>query len=356
MSETKKILVINPGSTSTKIALFNGLDQQQELEISHPADELANFKSNLEQLDYRFKTVEDAMQSWNISPTDLDAAIGRGGPLKPLEGGVYKVGENLISDLQSGKLVDHASILGGLIACRIAEKAGIPAYIADPVSVDEFEDIARISGHPDLPRISLSHALNIKAVVAQVAAENGKKPEEVNYVVAHLGGGFSIAAHRKGRQIDVNNANDAGPFSPERCGTLPLAGLMKMCFSGKYDLATLKKTLIGKSGLIGHLGTPDCREISKRIEAGDEKAKLVLEAMAYQIAKEIGAMATVMKGEVDAIVLTGGVANNKYVVSWIRERVEFIAPVIVKPGQNELKALAAHAVNALANPEIVKKY
>jgi butyrate kinase len=356
MSETKKILVINPGSTSTKIALFNGLEQQQELEISHPAEELANFKSNLEQLDYRFKTVENAMQSWNISPADLDAAIGRGGPLKPLEGGVYKVGESLINDLQSGKLVDHASILGGLIACRIAEKAGIPAYIADPVSVDEFEEIARISGHPELPRISLSHALNIKAVVAQVAAENGKKPDEVNYVVAHLGGGFSIAAHCKGRQIDVNNANDAGPFSPERCGTLPLAGLMKMCFSGKYDLKSLKKTLIGKSGLIGHLGTPDCREISKRIEAGDEKAKLVLEAMAYQIAKEIGAMSTVMKGKVDAIVLTGGVANNKYVVSWVKERVEFIAPVVVKPGQNELKALAAHAVNALTNPQIVKKY
>ncbi len=356
MSETKKILVINPGSTSTKIALFNGLEQQQELEISHPAEELANFKSNLEQLDYRFKTVENAMQSWNISPADLDAAIGRGGPLKPLEGGVYKVGESLINDLQSGKLVDHASILGGLIACRIAEKAGIPAYIADPVSVDEFEEIARISGHPELPRISLSHALNIKAVVAQVAAENGKKPDEVNYVVAHLGGGFSIAAHCKGRQIDVNNANDAGPFSPERCGTLPLAGLMKMCFSGKYDLKSLKKTLIGKSGLIGHLGTPDCREISKRIEAGDEKAKLVLEAMAYQIAKEIGAMSTVMKGKVDAIVLTGGVANNKYVVSWVKERVEFIAPVVVKPGQNELKALAAHAINALTNPQIVKKY
>lgn len=356
MSEKAKILVINPGSTSTKIALYHGLEQVNELEITHPAAELANFKSNLEQLDYRFSTVEKAMQEWKIAPTDLDAAIGRGGPLKPLEGGVYKVGENLIKDLQSGKLVDHASILGGLIACRVAEKAQIPAFIADPVSVDEFEDIARISGHPDLPRISLSHALNIKAVVAEVAAENGKKPEEVNYVVAHLGGGFSIAAHRKGRQIDVNNANDAGPFSPERCGTLPLAGLMKMCFSGKYDLRTLKKTLIGKSGLMGHLGTPDCREISKRIEAGDEKAKLVLEAMAYQIAKEIGAMATVMKGEVDAIVLTGGVAHNKYVVSWIKERVSFIAPVIVKPGQNELKALAAHASNALKKPEIVKNY
>lgn len=355
MSE-KKILVINPGSTSTKIALYNGTRQINELEITHPAQELARFKANLEQLDYRFATVVEAMKQWQIKPEDLAAAIGRGGPLKPLEGGVYRVGENLIKDLQSGKLVDHASILGGLIACRVAEKASIPAFIADPVSVDEFDDVARISGHPDIPRLSLSHALNIKAVVAEVAAENGKKPDEVDYIVAHLGGGISVAAHRHGRQVDVNNANDAGPFSPERCGTLPLAGLMKMCFSGKYDLPALKKTLVGKSGLLGHLGTPDCREISKRIEAGDAKARLVLEAMAYQIAKEIGAMATVLKGKVDAIVLTGGVANNQYVVSWIKERVSFIAPVIVKPGQNEMKALAAHATAALEKPEIVKNY
>lgn len=356
MSEKPKILVINPGSTSTKIAVFTGHELLHELEITHPAEELARFKSNLEQIDYRFETVLSAMKNWKLAPTELDAAIGRGGPLKPLKGGVYAVGENLLADLQSGKLVDHASILGGLIACRIAENGKIPAFIADPVSVDEFDDIARISGHPDLPRLSLSHALNIKAVVAEVASEAGKKPDQVNYVVAHLGGGISIAAHRQGRQVDVNNANDAGPFSPERCGTLPLAGLLKLCFSGKYDLPTLKKILVGKSGLLGHLGTPDCREISKKIEAGDEKARLVLEAMAYQIAKEIGAMATVLKGQVDAIILTGGVAHNPYVVNWVRERVSFIAPVIVKPGQNELKALAAHAVAALANPEIVREY
>jgi butyrate kinase len=356
MSDSKMILVINPGSTSTKIALFNGLEQEKELELSHSTEELGKFKTNLEQLDFRMNAVVNAMQDWGIKPADLSATIGRGGPLKPLEGGVYRVGESLMQDLQSGKLVDHASILGGLIACKIADDAHIPAYIADPVSVDEFEEIARISGFPELPRMSLSHALNIKAVVAEVAAEQNEKPENVNYIVAHLGGGISIAAHRKGRQIDVNNANDAGPFSPERCGTLPLTGLMKLCFSGKYDLPTLKKTLIGKGGLFAYLGTSDGREIIKRIEAGDSKAKLVLEAMAYQIAKEIGAMATVLKGEVDAIVLTGGVAHNPYVVSWVKERVSFIAPVIVKPGQNELKALAAHAVNALNNPTAVKNY
>lgn len=352
----KLILVINPGSTSTKIALFNGLDLLKEVDITHQADDLAGFASNLEQLDFRFAAVEKALTEWNCQPTELKAVIGRGGPLKPLSGGVYHVGASLMQDLQSGKLVDHASILGGLIACRVAESAGIPAYIADPVSVDEFEEIARISGWPELPRISLSHSLNIKAVVAEVAAESGRKPEEMNYIVAHLGGGFSIAAHQKGRQIDVNNANDAGPFSPERCGTLPLTGLLKLACSGKYTFGELKKKLIGKGGLVAYLGTSDCREVARRIDAGDEKARLILEAMAYQIAKEIGAMATVMKGRVDAIILTGGVAHNPKVVPWIKERVEFIAPVIVKPGQNELKALAAHACRALADASIVKEY
>ena len=352
----KLILVINPGSTSTKIALFNGLEPLKDVDITHQAPELAGFASNLEQLDYRYAAVEKALKDWNCNPKDLKAVIGRGGPLKPLSGGVYHVGESLMKDLQSGKLVDHASILGGLIACRVAADAGIPAYIADPVSVDEFDDIARISGWPGLPRLSLSHTLNIKAVVAEVAAENGKRPEDVNYIVAHLGGGFSVAAHRKGRQIDVNNANDAGPFSPERSGTLPLTGLLKMACSGKYQFNELKKMLIGKGGLVAHLGTSDCREVVKRIEAGDEKARLVLEAMAYQIAKEIGAMATVLKGQVDAVILTGGVANNPKVVPWIKERVEFIAPVIVKPGQNELKALAAHACRALADASVVKEY
>ncbi len=356
MTEKPLILVINPGSTSTKIALYKGEEPYKELDITHSAADLAGFGNNLEQLDFRFSAVEKALADWGCKPSDLKAAIGRGGPLKPLSGGVYHVGESLMSDLQSGKLVDHASILGGLIACRVAKTAKIPAFIADPVSVDEFDDIARISGYPEIPRISLSHALNIKSVVAEVAREDGKKPEDVNYIVAHLGGGISIAAHRKGRQVDVNNANDAGPFSPERCGTLPLGGLLKMAFSGKYTMNELKKQLVGKGGLVAHLGTSDCREVVKRIEAGDAKAKLVLEAMAYTIAKEIGAMATVLKGEIDAIILTGGIAQNPYVVRCITERVSFLAPVRMKPGQNELKALAAHACRALAEPAIVKEY
>jgi len=356
MNNKNLILVINPGSTSTKIALFNGLEQDKELELTHKESELANYKTNLEQLDFRFKTVEKAMKDWNTDISSLSAVIGRGGPLKPLSGGVYKVGQGLIDDLNSGKLVDHASILGGLIAFRIAESANIPAFIADPVSVDEFTEIARISGTPDLPRLSLSHALNIKAVVAEAANDIDKKPDEMNYIVAHLGGGISIASHEQGRLTDVNNANDGGPFSPERCGTLPITGLMKLCFSGKYTAKELKKKLIGKGGIYAYLGTSDVRDVIKMVDEKDEKATLILQAMAYQISKEIGAMATVMKGKVDGIILTGGVAYCEYLVNWVKERVSFIAPVILKPGQNELKALANHAVRALNDASIIQKY
>jgi len=329
---------------------------EKTAEITHSAEDLAKFKNNLEQIDFRTAAVSEAMKAWNIDPAELSAVIGRGGPLKPLAGGIYRVGEALMRDLKSGKLVDHASILGGIISYLLAKPLGIPAFIADPVSVDEFDDIARISGLPELPRISLSHALNIKAVVREAAKEAGKKPEEMNYIVAHIGGGISVAAHKKGRQVDVNNANDAGPFSPERVGTLPLGGLLKLCFSGKYKFEELKKKLIGKGGLMAHLGTSDIREIQKRIDGGDKQAELVLEAMAYQISKEIGAMATVMCGKVDGIILTGGGAFSPKLSGWIKERVSFIAPVILKPGQNEMKALAEHAFNALRNPEVVKDY
>ncbi|HNV69090.1 MAG TPA: butyrate kinase [Candidatus Ozemobacteraceae bacterium] len=350
------LLVINPGSTSTKVALFDGTQSRAEQEITHPGSELSKFSSNLEQLDFRLGEVRRALETWKIQPRDLQAVIGRGGPLKPMEGGVYRLGDALLNDLRSGKLVDHASILGGLLAYRIAGEAGIPAFIADPVSVDEFDDLARISGHPDLPRISLAHALNCKAVIREVARDQKRNPEDLNLIVAHLGGGISIVAHRQGRQIDVNNANDSGPFSPERAGTLPLTGLLKLACSGKHTLPELRKMLIGKGGLIAHLGTADVREVQKRIDSGDQKARLVLEAMAYTIAKEIGAMATVLKGKVDTIILTGGVAYSKTVTDWITERVQFIAPVVIKPGQNELKALAEHAVTALQNPSMVKDY
>jgi butyrate kinase len=350
------LLVINPGSTTTKIGLFSGTRELKTTEIVHPKQELSAFSRNLDQVDYRRKALSEALVAWEVAPRDLSAIIGRGGPLKPLEGGVYRVDEELVRILRSGNGVDHASILGGLLAYELASRVGIPAFFADPVSVDEFDDLARISGFPELPRISLGHALNIKAVVAEVAEELGKPAGELNLVVAHLGGGISIAANRRGRMVDLNNANDAGPFSPERAGTLPLTGLLKLCFSGKYSYEELRKKLIGQGGLLAHLGTADVRDVEKRIIAGDNKARLILEAMAYTIAKEIGAMAVVLAGKVDAIVLTGGIAYSERVTTWISERVRFIAPVILKPGQNELRALARHAVLGLNNPGIVKTY
>ena len=350
------VLVVNPGSTTTKIALYKGIDEIRSLEITHPVEELKRFQSNLEQLEFRQTAVEKALTDWLGRDEKLNAVIGRGGPLKPMESGVYRVGEALLSDLASGKLVDHASILGGLIAYEIAKKSGLPSFIADPVSVDEFDEVARISGIPELPRVSLSHALNIKAVVKEYSMDIGVPAAQLNLVVAHLGGGISIAAHRKGRLVDVNNANDAGPFSPERAGTLPLTGVVKLCYSGKFTAAEMKKHLIGNGGLMAHLKTSDAREVAKRIEQGDSNARVILEAMAYQIAKEIGAMATVMHGQVDAIILTGGLAYNDLVVEWVKARVSFIAPVVLKPGQNEMKALAAHAASALERPEIAKDY
>lgn len=356
MTASPRLLVINPGSTSTKISLYEGTDVRQTCDIDHDRAALAQFHTSLEQLEFRREALHKALADWNVEVSSLTAVIGRGCPLKPLEGGVYAVNDALINDIRNGHVTDHVSLLGAILAHEIAKEAGIPSFIADPVSVDEFDDIARISGWPDLPRHTLSHALNIKAVLREVATERAVQPEEMNAVVAHLGGGFSIAAIRSGRIVDVNNANDGGPFSPERAGTLPLTGLMKLCFSGKYTYDQLRKLLIGKGGLVAHLGTADVREVLKRIDAGDEKAKLVLQAMCYQISKEIGAMAAALCGKVDAIILTGGIVHNARVVDWIRERVGFIAPLVAKPGQNEMKALASHAVRALQDPAVVKEY
>ncbi len=356
MKKPLVILVINPGSTSTKIALYEDLKPSKQAEITHPVEDLKQFKKSYDQLDFRMAAIDRTLAEWGIAAKSLDAVIGRGGPLKPMESGVYHVGKRILEDCTEGKVTDHVSLLGGLLAFRISEKSGIPSFIADPVSVDEFDDVARISGLPEIPRISLVHALNIKAVIRQACEEARKDPSKMNFIVAHLGGGFSIAASREGRIVDVNNANDGGPFSPERVGTLPLGGLTKLCMSGKFTPQELKKKLIGNGGLVAHLGTGDVREVEKRIAGGDSKAALILEAMAYAIAKEIGAMASVLRGKVDGIILTGGVAYSARVVEWIRDRVSFIAPVIVNPGQNEMLALARHALGALADPKVVKEY
>jgi butyrate kinase len=282
--------------------------------------------------------------------------VARGGLLKSMPGGTYKVTDVMIEDLKIGIQGEHASNLGGIIARGIAEQEGIPALIVDPVASDELEDIARISGLPEVPRRSLVHALNIKAVARRAARDMGKGYTDFNFIIAHLGGGISIAPLNKGRIVDVNGADDGGPFSPERTGGLPVGELIKMCYSGKYTMPEMRKKILGKSGLVAYLGTNNARDVVKMIESGDKNADLIFDAMSYQIAKEIGSMAAVLKGEVDAIVLTGGIAYSELLCERIRKRVGFIAPVKIYPGEDEMLALAEGAVRILNGEEKAKIY
>ncbi|MBE3091223.1 MAG: butyrate kinase [Candidatus Atribacteria bacterium] len=352
----ENILVINPGSTSTKVAIFNQKGKEIFKEtISHSTEELSQFKSLLEQGPVRKKIILDTLKKKNIDSNSLRAIIGRGGVLKPLEAGTYEVNNKLINDLKNSP-IEHASNLGGIIAHEIAEEINIPAYIADPVSVDEFTDIARISGLKGIERKSLLHTLNIRASAFRYAKEQGKKFEESNLIVAHLGGGISIAPIEKGKIIDVNNANDGGPFSPERTGSLPNKALIHLCYSGEYSEKELYKLITYQGGLVSYLGTNDVREVMKKIEQGDKYAELIFEGMCYQIAKEIGAMAAVLKGKVEAIILTGGIAHNKILVNKIKDRTGWIAPVVVYPGEEEMKALAQAVIRVIDGVEKVKTY
>ena len=352
----ENILVINPGSTSTKIAIFNlkGKEISKEI-ISHFTEEVSQFKSLLEQGPVRKKIILDTLKKKNIDTDSLKAIIGRGGVLKPLKAGTYEVNNKLINDLKNSPR-EHASNLGGIIAHEIAEEIDVPAYIADPVSVDEFTDIARISGLKGIKRESLLHTLNIRANAFRYAKEQGKKFKELNLIVAHLGGGISIAPLEKGRIVDVNNANDGGPFSPERTGALPNKALIHLCYSGKYSEKELTKLITHQGGLVSYLGTNDVREVVKKMDQGDSYAKLVFEAMCYQIAKEIGAMATVLKGKVEAIILTGGIAHNEILVNRIKERAGWIAPVVVYPGEEEMKVLAQAVIRVINGVEKAKTY
>jgi len=357
MTENYRILVINPGSTSTKVALFDGSSPTFSNTIRHSDEDLSPFPNITSQYEFREEIILRMLKDNGISPESIDAVVGRGGLLYPLEGGTYEVNDLMKEHLLAGVLGEHASNLGGLISSAIADEIGVPAFIVDPVVVDEMDDIARISGHPILKRKSIFHALNHKAC-ARVAAEGmNKKYADVNMIVAHMGGGISIAAHKKGRVVDVNNAlNGDGPFTPERAGGLPVADLVKLCFSGKYAESEIQKMIKGKGGLVAYLGTNDVREIIVKIEAGDKKAKLVLDAMGYQIAKEIGLLATVLEGDVDAIVLSGGVAYSDYVVREIMRRTEWIAPVVIIPGEAEMEALAGGAIRVLKNEETANIY
>jgi len=358
MEENMKenILVINPGSTSTKIAIFNPEAEEITSEsITHSAEELSQFHSLLDQVPERKKIVLEVLKKHNIDLSSFKVVIGRGGILKPLSAGTYKVNDKLIDDLKNSP-IKHASNLGGIIANEIAKEISVDSYIADPISVDEFTDIARISGLKGIERKSLPHTLNIRADAFRYAKEQEKKFEELNLIVAHLGGGISIAPIEKGRIVDVDYAYDGGPFSPERTGSLPNAALIHLCYSGKYSEKELINLITHQGGLVSYLGTNDVKEVVKKIEQGDKYAELIFEAMCYQIAKEIGAMATVLKGKVEAIILTGGLAYNDILVNKIKERVEWIAPLVAYPGEEEMKALAEAVIRVINGEEKVKIY
>jgi butyrate kinase len=348
MKDKKTTLIINPGSTSTKIFVKN---------LSHSNEELDGFEKITDQYEFRSKIISTALAENNIAVSELSAVVGRGGLLKPIPGGTYEVCDNMVKDLKKGILGDHASNLGGILAYNIAKDANCKSFIVDPVVVDEMNDIARLSGNPNIPRISIFHALNQKSVARQAAKELGKKYENSNFIVAHMGGGISVGVHENGRVIDVNNGLDGdGPYTPERSGGLPAGGLVKLCFSGDFTQAEIKKQIKGAGGLVAYLGTNDAREVERRYKEGDPEAILIYSGMAYQIAKEIGLLATVVKGKVDAIVLTGGVAYDKDFTNLIKERVSFISDVMVYPGEHELEALRDGALRILNGEEEPKTY
>ncbi len=353
----KKVLAINPGSTSTKLAIYEDDTCIFKDSIKHDAEEISTFERIIDQYDYRKKAIMEALEKSDISINDFDAVVGRGGMLKPIEGGTYAVSDAMIDYIKKAPRGEHASNLGCVLAKEIADATKVPSYIVDPVAVDEMEDIARYTGMPEIRRDSLFHALNQKAVALKAAKDLGKPYKSLNLIVAHLGGGISVGAHRKGRVIDVNNALDGdGPMSPERSGQVPLGPLYKMIFKGEHTLKEIQKKNYGQGGLVAYLGTNDGQEIEQRIKQGDEHAKFVFSVMCYQIAKEIGSCATVLKGDVDAIVLTGGVAYDKLAVRLIKERVAFIADVLIYPGEDEMEALALGALRVLNGDEEAKIY
>jgi butyrate kinase len=353
-----RILAINPGSTSTKIAVFDGTEQRFVKNIKHSSEELDEFKQITDQTEFRKNVILKELEDNNIPLKTIEIVMGRGGLVKPIPSGIYKVNDLMREHLRIGFSGEHASNLGGLIADNIAQTIGLSAsYIADPVVVDELQPLARISGHPLFERVSIFHALNQKAVARGYAQDIGKKYETLNLVVAHMGGGISIGAHEKGRVIDVNQALDGeGPFSPERAGTLPTGQLVNTCFSGEYTKEEVKKMLVGKGGYVGYFGVNDAYQIEKDAETGDEKAILIQNAMAYQVAKAIGEASVVLKGKIDAILLTGGIAYGKPIVDEITRYVDWIAPVKVYPGEDEMRALAFNALRILNGETEAKDY
>lgn len=350
-----KILAINPGSTSTKIAIYEDERELFTATLDHPVEEIEKYDNIQDQFEMRKDVVLSFLKEKGFNINELSAVVGRGGMLPPVKSGAYEVNELMLKTLKEKPYMEHASNLGAPIAYEIAKVAGVKAYIYDSVRTDELNDIARISGMPDIPRTSTSHVLNTRAMAIKLAKKMGKKYEDMNFIVAHLGGGISINVHQKGQIVDLIS-DDEGPFSPESAGRVPCRKLIELCYSGKFDKRTMLKKLRGNGGIKAYLGIIDAREVEKLIEKGDEKARLIYEAMAYQVAKGIGELATVVEGKVDFIILTGGIAYSKMLTNWIKKRVEFIAPVEIMPGENEMESLAYGILRVLRGEEKSRVY
>lgn len=354
---SKNLLIINPGSTSTKIGVYQDEKEVFVKTLRHSAEEISKYETIYDQFEFRKEIILEVLKSNNIDIKTLDAVVGRGGMLKPIEGGTYNVNEKLLEDLKIGVQGQHASNLGGIISNEIAKELNVAAYIVDPVVVDELEEVARLSGVVEMPRVSKFHALNQKAVAKRYAKENKKVYENLNLIVTHLGGGVSVGAHKNGRVVDVNNALDGeGAFSPERAGTVPAGKLIELCFSGKYTQKEIYSKIVGKGGIVAYLNTNDARELEDWVNEGREDAIEVYNAFVYQIAKEIGAMAAVLEGKVDSIIVTGGIAYWKDLIKELNKKVGFIAPITVYPGEDELLALAQGAIRVLNGEEVAKEY
>ncbi len=351
-----RVLAINPGGTSTKIAVYKDYNILFKKTVTHSAKDLKNYKRVFDEYEYRLHIILKALDDENIDIYSLSAVVGRGGLLKPIEGGIYKVNDLMIKHVKNAINGEHASNLGCVLAKNIADKASIPSYVVDPVSVDEFEPVARITGISDIEKASWLHSLNHKAVARKVAEKKGKKYEELNLVVAHLGSGVSIAAHKKGKAVDGGAGRVDGAFSPERSGSLPIYPLIQLCYSNKYTYEEMVDKVSSVGGMYDYLKTKDIQIIEEMIDKGDEKAKLILDAFVYQCGKEIAAQAAVLLGQVDYIIITGGIAFSKTITDNISAMVKFIAPVIVVPGEEELESLAAGALRVLLGKEKSKEY
>lgn len=356
---TYRVLAINPGSTSTKIAVYDDTTPVFEKTLRHDPAELDKYGGIIEQYEFRKELVMQAMQENNVTPQSLHAVVGRGGLVRPVSGGTWKICPNMLRDLKDPSLWGriHASNLGAFIAEPIGKELNIPSFIVDPVVVDEFDDIARISGIPEIERKSLLHALNIRYIARLLAKELGKDFNSCNFIGVHMGGGISVAAIKEGRAVDVNNALlGMGPFSPQRAGALPIGDLLELAFSGKYTHKELVNRLTKTGGYMAYLGTDSGLEVEKRVENGDEYARLIQDAMCYQVAKEIGACSTVLCGKVDGIFMSGGLVYNPMIVEAIRKHAGFIAPLFLYPGEKEMEALCQGAIRVLNGLEVAQDY